>query len=296
MVLSILIPVYNYNVFPLVKRLVAQINELSEPIEIRIYEDGSTNYLEENQKVEEFPEVIYKRMEVNHGRTALRSKMAEDACSRWLLFLDSDVLPKNNDFLKKYKNAVTPYTDVIFGGIVYDSTPPERDRMLRWVYGNKREAKPVDERMKTPYVIISQNLLIRKELFLEVNDIHDHLYGLDNYFSYRLKKLKVHVHHIDNPVIHKGLEPSEQFMKKALQAVETTVILENKNLLEDNVRPLQKTYKRIKKFGLCSGFIAFVSLFKKRMERNFRSNRPNLFWFDLYRLRYYMLLKKKGHA
>lgn len=105
MVLSILIPVYNYNVFPLVKRLVAQINELSEPIEIRVYEDGSTNYLEENKKVEEFLEVIYKRLEINHGRTALRSKMAEDARSRWLLFLDSDVLPKNNDFLKKIQKC-----------------------------------------------------------------------------------------------------------------------------------------------------------------------------------------------
>ena len=164
--------------------------------------------------------------------------------------------------------------------------------MLRWKYGKARESKSVWERKKNPYFIISQNLLIKKKSFLKANNFTENYYGLDNFFSNQLKRMDAKMLHIDNPVLHFGLEENEKFIKKALQAVETTVILENLGLMDNSMRPIQKSFLTLKKLHLTSLFHFVISKFKRKMERNFISKKPNLFWFDLYRLSYYIKLKK----
>ncbi|WP_338409187.1 glycosyltransferase, partial [uncultured Flavobacterium sp.] len=49
--LSILIPTYNHNVFPLVVELFSQVNKLKIDYEILVLDDGSTQYVEENLKI-----------------------------------------------------------------------------------------------------------------------------------------------------------------------------------------------------------------------------------------------------
>jgi len=83
------------------------------------------------------------------------------------------------------------------------------------------------------------------------------------------------------------------FMKKSLVAIETSVRLEETGLLQADVRPIQKTYVRLKFMRLQKLFSLVMSPFRKAMERNFNSANPNLFWFDLYRLHYYIQLKSK---
>lgn len=293
--LSILIPTYNYPVWELVENLHSQASKLNEDIEILIYEDGSDRFLQDNEKISSLENVFYRQNKTNIGRTALRTLLAKEAKNEFLLFLDSDVLPKNQDFIQRYLDLIPTAPDVAFGGIAYDELPPRKDKILRWKYGRKREAKSVEMRKKSPFFIISQNLFIRKKVFLKANDLNENLYGLDNYFSFRLKQLDAVVVHIHNPVIHRGLESSEVFLSKALEAVKTTVLLENRNLMSDDMRPLQKSYLKLKKFGLSSIFSFFISLYKPLMEKNFHSENPNLFWFDLYRLSYYIQLKRKSN-
>ena len=115
-------------------------------------------------------------------------------------------------------------------------------------------------------------------------------------FSNNLKKNKVNIKHIDNPVLHLGLESTTIFIKKSLEAVKTTFLLENKNLLDCDLRPLQKSYLKLKKWSLIRIFSFLISLVKKRMKKNFHSLKPNLFWFDLYRLQYYIQLKSGKDA
>lgn len=167
--------------------------------------------------------------------------------------------------------------------------------MLRWKYGIEREMKSVSKREKSPFFIISQNLLIKKNLFIEANSLNENLYGLDNFFSFRLKELNAHVLHIDNPVIHFGLESSESYIKKSLDAVKTTVTLEKRGLMSDNMRPIQQSFLKLKKWHLTGFFSVIISMFRSGMERNFKSENPNLFWFDLYRLNYYIQLKKENN-
>ena len=293
--LTILIPTYNYPVTTLVKGLCDQLKDLHQEVTVFVFEDGSTEYVEENSRLASCANVIYKHFPKNKGRTAIRSLMAKEAATKYLLFLDADVLPLNKDFLHKYLQWLQDRPEVIFGGIAYDTKRPPKQQILRWKYGKKREAKPVKDRLKAPYFIISQNLLIQKELFLKANDLQENLYGLDNYFSFRLMQLKAEVMHTENPVVHYGLESSASFIKKALEAVKTTVILENQGRMADNMRPIQKSYLQLRKWRLTGVFASLISLFKPLMERNFHSNQPNLRWFDLYRLHYYILLKR-NHA
>lgn len=292
MMLSVLIPTYNFKVYTLAKELQTQIEATAVPVEIVIIDDCSKHFKEENKKLHELSNSRYVFSKKNEGRTATRSKLAQLAKFEWLLFLDADVQPKREDFLKKYLLHIQNTSDdVVFGGINYQNTKPEKDQLLRWVYGRAREAKSVAERLKSPCFVISQNLLIKKETFVAANTVKENFYGLDNYFSNQLKRQNATVGHIDNPVIHLGLETNTVFINKALKAVETTVFFENNGLMDPDQRPLQKSYLKLKGLGLASVFNFTVSKFKKIMERNFVSENPNLFWFDLYRLSYYIELK-----
>lgn len=295
--ISVLIPTYQYNIFPLVDSLYRQLQVCGVDYEIRVYDDGSPFPEPQNEKIIPLKNTVYKKIEENIGRTGVRSLLARDAKFDWLLFLDADVIPKSNDFVKKYVSEIQSETcEVIFGGIGYTEEVPEPVKMLRWVYGKAREAKPVEIRKKDPYFIISQNLCIQKQMFFRANTLLDNYYGLDNFFSNQLKRLDAQVMHIDNPVIHYGLEENSKFINKALMAVETTIKLEEKGLMDPDMRPIQKSYLKLKKLKMLKVFSFFISQFKGKMEQNFHSNHPNLFWFDLYRLHYYIQLKKKHNA
>lgn len=284
-------------VLPLVENLHKQASRLDIKFEINVYDDGSPQPELQNEIINEFTNTTYKKLENNIGRTAIRSLMAEEAKYSWLLFLDADVLPENSNFLKKYLDALNNNNvDVIAGGVVYEEKKPEKEKMLRWKYGHLREAKSVAVRQKDPHTIVSPSLCIKKSVFLNANTQIKNSYGLDNFFSNQLKKMDATVLHIENPVIHLGLEENNIFLNKALKAVETTVDLEQKGLMDTDMRPLQKSYLKLKKLHLHHVFSFFISKFQKRMEQNFNSKNPNLFWFDLYRLNHYIQLKKKYNA
>ena len=294
--LSVLIPTYNYKVYDLIKRLQSQMEVLSVPVEIIVIDDCSKDFKAENMELDKLPNSRYIYSEKNAGRTATRSKLANLAKFQWLLFLDADVKPKRENFLKEYLSYIQDTSsDVVFGGISYQDEKPPEDQLLRWIYGREREAKNVVEREKSPYFIISQNLLIKKKTFIAANTVQENFYGLDNYFSNQLKRQNAKVGHIDNPVIHLGLESNDVFIAKALKAVETTVTFEAQGLMDKAERPLQKSYLKLKRFGLTTLFNLIISRLKPKMERNFTSEKPNLFWFDLYRLGYYIELKNGKH-
>ena len=295
--LSVLIPTYNYKVYDLVKGLQSQIEALPVPVEIIVIDDCSKDFKAENEPINELRHCSYVYSEKNAGRTATRSKLADLAKFQWLLFLDADVQPKHENFIGVYLSYIQDTNnDVVFGGINYQDEKPPEDQLLRWIYGRDREAKSVAQREKSPYFIISQNLLIKKNIFLAANTVKENFYGLDNFFSNQLKRQNAKVSHIDNPVIHLGLETNSAFVTKALKAVETTVIFEEKGHMDNADRPLQKSYLILKSLGLSKLFNFTISKFKGKMERNFLSAKPNLFWFDLYRLAYYIDLKSRNDA
>ena len=292
--LSILIPTYNTDV----TKLVNQLNQLclltNLTYEICIIDDASNIQVLNTV----FSHVNYSKNPKNLGRTATRNLLAKNAKYHWLLFLDADVIPTNDNFIKDYIDAIHKERNskIIFGGIDYLNTVPEKDKILRWKYGKEREAKSVKERLKAPEFIISQNLLIHKNTFLQLNRFHENLYGIDNIFSNLIKKENIAISHIHNTVYHLGLENSSRFLEKSLKAIDTTIYFENKNVLDNNSRPIQKAYLQLKKKKITPVFYFLISVTKPLIKWNLLSTKPNLVLFDLYRLWYYVKLKRTNQT
>jgi len=283
-------------VLPLVEKLCEELEEMDVVCEILVGDDASPQPPKAHMVLKNMPQVSFLISEKNRGRTGMRQWLSEKAQYEHLLFMDADVLPKNEHFISAFLKETS--NQVVFGGIEYLDTPPAKEQMLRWKYGRSRETMTAVKRQDQPYLTVNSGcFMIHRALFLKTNQLLQmNKYGLDNYFKELLRKANATVRHIDNPVYHLGLESNAQFLKKSLEAVNTTVYLERENLLGDGVRPLQKSYLKLSKWRLTGLFASFISLMKNRMERNFKSGNPNLFWFDLYRLQYYIQLKRERDA
>lgn len=296
--ISILIPTYNTDVSSLLQELDVQCQRLTQSYEIIVADDFSvdTKLREQNKKAADSREIHYIQNQQNLGRIATRKLLAKSARYDWLLFLDADVLPKESHFVQLYIDTIKGEDKIIFGGISYRTDRPKKEEILRWFYGKHKEAKHVSARQKAPHFIISQNILFKKDVFFEVHTVSQNRYGLDNIVSFEIKKKGFKVKHIDNPVIHLGLETTETFLKKSIQSLETTEYFETNGEFPSNFRPIQRVYLKLKKTGLLVLFKGMYKPFKNNIEKNLYSNRPFLFLFDLYRLFHYAKLKENSNA
>lgn len=295
--LSILIPTYNYSIVALVEKLSSEAKTVSEAIEIIVVDDASPHPVPENATVAQCANVSYHELTKNIGRTAARQLLAEKANYSNLLFLDADVIPVNSNFITKYLTYLGK-KGVIFGGIAYTNERPQQDEILRWIYGRERETLSVAQRNKAVYSSINSGcFFIDKASFFVINKtLQLKAYGMDLLFKEKLKEHTIPILHIDNPVYHLGLENNEQFLKKSFEAIDTTVLLEKKGVLPDNARKIQKTYVTLKKWGLLGLFQLCFSMVSSKVKRNLLSEKPSMRGFDLYRLQYYIQLKRKKSA
>lgn len=289
--LSILIPTYNDELRPLVEDLCRQIEPLDTPIEIIIGDDHS-DHKNTDQKLEQLGPVTVMRNPENLGRTATRQKLAQKANFKKLLFLDADVLPGHTDFVNRYLSAINQ-APVVFGGVSYTAEKPKKSMLLRWVYGKKREAKPVQERLKNPHFIISQNLMIDKDVFLAVNNPEIQRYGWDNVFSYQLMHHDIKVVHIDNPVIHTGLETCETYLSKVEQAMNTLIWAERRGMISKDFTSIQKIYNKLDSLCLAIFLQRLIWPFLPLLRRQLASVYPIVRVLDLYKFYYFTFYKNK---
>ncbi|MBU2526026.1 MAG: glycosyltransferase family 2 protein [Bacteroidetes bacterium] len=288
--LSILIPVFNGTVEPLVMRLREQAALLSVPWEIVVCEDASTDTeaREANRNLSNRHRLIYLENDTNMGRIATRNRLAATAQYPWLLFLDADVMPPDDSFLMRYVSYFEKEFELIMGGFAYQAVLPKVSQSLRWKFGRNRESINAVLRNKKPYrVFISANYLIKKTVYLDViGSLNIPTYGSDSAIAAVLLSHKTKVLHIDNPVWHMGLEENTVFLEKTRSAVCTLHTLANNNpgLLTQN--KLYNAFLKVK-FLHCRQPIAFFfKLFRVPMEKQLTGKNPALFLFDLYRLGY----------
>ena len=297
--LSILIPTYNYNVYPLVTELKNQADALGIDYEILVQDDGSYLYLEENRKIYELGNCSFLENKENLGRSKVRNLLSTQAKFNWLLFLDSDTFPKNSDYILKYIQNISSKTGIIYGGIEYQNEEPEKNRILRWVYGKEREALSVNKRSKNKYLsFLTLNFLVNKSVFKNVkfNENIPNLRHEDTLFSYDLFKNNIPIDHLKNVVIHNGLDENIVFLKKSKESIDGLLFLLNNNLIDSNYIKLSKYGKIITNLHLTFLLVFFFKVFGAKIERNLLSEKPNLFLFDIFRLCYFCLLYKKKHV
>ena len=129
--------------------------------------------------------------------------------------------------------------------------------------------KSIKERQKTPYLsIISRGFIIKKKIFLKVNTYLKNGYGLDVVFTNELKKINTTVKHIDNPVVHIGLDDNKSFLEKTKNGIDTLYYYEKQNIIPKDYKSIQKAYQFLKTNHVNSIFINIINRFEKLILKN----------------------------
>lgn len=283
--LSILIPIYNYDVTELVGYLQSSFSNSPYTFEYEIlcYDDASNNkeLHSINSKLNELDNVTYKVLDKNLGRSKIRNLLAKESKGDWLLFLDCDSLPCHKDFIFKYLQQ-TNDADVVCGGTKYQTkTQINKEYMLHWKNGKKRE--------ESKKHFTTNNFFIRKEIF---NFIHfdETLKGYgheDTVFGEQLKQRNYKILYINNPVYHMGLKTTDHFIADTLNAEKNLRKLYDNPLYTNTIRNLSiiQTYEKLKKFYLLQVFSICANIFSPLILKQLHSKNPNLYLLDIYKLK-----------
>ena len=299
--LSILIPVYNFNVVPLVNELHKQATRESFPFEIILLDDCSSDLLRgQNKDLGNLPGVRFLELDCNIGRARIRNRLAEMAVYGTLLFMDCDSEIPTEKYIQNY----LPYCDrdiVVCGGRIYKTeAPEEQEFMLRWLYGLRREQQTAITRNRNPYrSFMTNNFLIPKSTLMQIQfDESIIQYGHeDTLFGLELKKRRIPVTHIQNPLNHIGLEISWEFLRKTSEGIQNLVmLLQQGKILRDDIPDIRvlKAYEFMKKLRLVGIYRKFYNFISNSVMRNLLGPNPSIFAFDLYKLSLFANLVRKG--
>jgi glycosyltransferase involved in cell wall biosynthesis len=292
MKISLLIPVYNYDIIELVHSMKSAIGKVPELIEILIGDDGSSPEFTEKYRTLESENVKVITSEKNIGRAAIRNKLALEANGDFLLFLDADVILPGT--AEAYILKWIPYINssrVICGGTLYHDSPPgDPDKLLRWKYGKWREQVKASERNKHPHAGFSTfNVMIEKSVFSKIR-FNEELkqYGHeDTLLGYQLKKAGIGILHIDNGLIHEGVESNREYLNKTKLGIENLSKLydkvTDKKSFSETVRIL-KAYNKLRFLGLTRIMAAIYIRCRDRMEIRLDSNKISLILFGFYKM------------
>lgn len=296
--LSILIPVYNYDITKLVNEIHRQAMDSFVDFEIVVIEDGSTQFLEENRRIEKLLFCTYEVLDINIGRSAVRNRLADKAIYDHLLFLDCDGEVSSWHYVEKYLSFCNE-DSVVIGGTAYNRDNRDKKYSLRLKYGRAREAKMAMERERNgKYSHFSTfNFLISKNIFQKIRfDETIRGYGHeDTLFGHQIAEMDCEVHHIDNPLIHKGLDGNETFLRKTEEGTRNLYFLYQTGdypFLANQSR-LLSTFINIEKKNLTPFFASLFKFPGKLLRKNLIGKCPSLLIFDLYKLLYLANISRK---
>jgi glycosyltransferase involved in cell wall biosynthesis len=291
MMISLLIPVFDYDIIALVHSMKSALGKVPEFCEILIGDDGSSAEYREKYRSLEGDGVKLVISEKNIGRAAIRNRLALEAKGDFLLFIDADaMLPGTAEaYMLKWLPMMKAYR-VLCGGTLYHESPPgDPDKLLRWKYGKRKEQLKAAERNKHPHVSFSTfNVLIDKSVFSKIR-FNEELkqYGHeDTLMGYQLKKAGIDILHIDNGLMHEGLESNKEFLSKTKLGIENLSKLydnvTDKKAFSETVRIL-RVYNRLRFFRLTRILAGIFIRYRDRMEIKLDSSNTSLRLFGFYK-------------
>ena len=294
--LSILIPVYNWDVVQLVAALHRQCLLSDIDFEIRCYDDGSiAAFLEKNSALDKYEHVVYRILGHNIGRSRIRNLLANEAEYSFLLFLDCDSGIAHNNFILNYLKLIKENT-ILYGGRIYaDQQPVNKAHLLHWYYGRYRETAILTDRKKAPYhSFMTNNFLIPKAIFTQIRfDERLLQYGHeDTLFGQEMLTRSIPIVHLDNPILHLGLENVNSFLEKTRQAMENLSFLYREHPeLETH---LLRMVNRLKKWHLDGLTLLILRKIHPLVKKNLLSSHPNLRALDLFKLYHFLEMENKN--
>ncbi len=299
--LSILIPVFNFDVTALVRALHEQATREGIVFEIVLIDDASdTHFKHKNKELSRLSHVRYIEEATNTGRSKIRNRLADLAAYSCLLFMDCDSRVLSDTYIRSYLDHCGEEV-VICGGRIYEEhSPPDVARLLRWKHGRRKEEFTAEFRNRYPNKsFMTNNFLITKALFDKIR-FHEGINGYgheDTLFGYELKMSNITVKHIDNPLIHIGLEDNTDFLEKTRESIRNLKYILSQNgyekVLVQDIK-LLAYYKFFERMRTKSLLKALFKSTIKSVEKNLLGKNPSLFLFDLYKLGYMCSLKDES--
>jgi hypothetical protein len=295
--ISICIPIYNFDVKNLVLDLLEQAKKLGVDFEILLIDDFSDNsFRERNATLSNISESVkYIELQKNIGRSAIRNLLAKESKFQYLIFMDCDSKISENNYLKNYIDNCKKDI-VVFGGRKYLSTTPQDDTFFRWKYGINSECKIASERSKNPYQsFMTNNFLIDKDIILNKIQFNENLVGYgheDTLFGIELFKSNIAIKHIDNVLYHIGLENKEDFLEKTTKGIENLAFIYKNNLVEKHL--IEKHVKLVRIYTRYKNL--YFSFLNKHLSSLFYfliKKTDSIVFFNLYKLFYFSEVIRK---
>jgi GT2 family glycosyltransferase len=268
------------------------ISKVPEYCEILIGDDGSSPEFRSKYQALEGDGVRLVVSDKNIGRAAIRNKLALESKGDHLLYIDADVMiPGTAEaYLLKWLPFLSS-ASVICGGVLYpEAEPGDPDILLRWKYGKYREQKKASERNKYPHASFSTfNFIIEKSVFMKIR-FNEELkqYGHeDTLLGYQLRKAGIKVLHVDNALVHEGVESNREYLNKTKLGIENLSKLydkvTDKHAFSEAVRML-RIYNQLKFFRLTRILAGIFIKYRDRMEIRLDSSKINLYLFGFYKV------------
>jgi glycosyltransferase involved in cell wall biosynthesis len=292
--LSICIPIYNFDVTTLVQSLIKEKSQLNDVVEILLIDDGSTMHKEKNKELART--CSYIELNTNIGRSKIRNLFTSYAKQPYLLFLDCDSLLTSPNFIANYLIEIKKGVLICCGGRIYPKQCPSIHQRLSWKYGIISESKPAAVRSQNPNSsFMTNNFIIQKALFNSIKfDERLTEYGHeDTLFGYELKKNQLSIVHIQNPILNGALETNENFIRKTEVGIQNLVLI--LNFIDDDLTfykdiHLLRTYLKVKPFR--SVFLIIVKIYNPIIRFLILRGIVNIHLFNLYKLGVLLSIKK----
>lgn len=292
--LSILIPVFNWDVRPLVQNLLGQCHQIGIPFEIIILDDDSTDLAicARNMELSIEPEICCFRNSANQGRSKARNALAKLARYENLLFIDCDASILQQDYISQYVFFIQAHPNqdfAVLGGVAYHDLLSNTANSLRWTYGIKREQKPATQRSISPYSCFTPfNLLITASVFEKCQfDETLNSYGYeDTFFGEVLQGNSIPVYHIDNALYHEGLEDNATYLSKVEISIGNLVkLIQQNRISKDFIQnsKLLTTFYKCQKHHL-SNLVGLVLKMNRHALKVLILKHNSLKALDLYKL------------
>lgn len=295
--LSILIPTYNTDCLSLIQALYRQCEDLrgkdsSFLYEMIVVDDCSprkeiVSILQKGVRELGTESVRLYVLSHNLRHAAVRNFLLKEAKGEWILFVDSDAEVMSPLFIDSYWNHRFK-SDIIIGGIAHPTQTP-RGHELRLVYERKYAYKrDVTWRRMHPYAIFSVfNIFARASVIRNYGfDESCREYGYEDYLlGVALEQDGIAILHIDNPLMHLGIDTSEDFLKKTETAMITLSGLPMKMRDKITLVSYANTLNRLRLGGL---LVWLIKPFEQILRKNLLSAHPSMYLFQLYKLYFYL--------
>ena len=154
----------------------------------------------------------------NRGRSHARNRLLAFAETDWVLYLDSDMRPDDQDFLDRYLGSIDELSEptLVCGGFSLRHATPSAGTRLHAAQSETSECVPALVRKAAPgrYVFTS-NLLVHRSILDEIEfDPAFTGWGWEDVdWGLRVAE-RYPIHHIDNPATHLGLDSDQALIAK----------------------------------------------------------------------------------